>query len=1088
MRLIRFSVNHPVTICMLILGLVMGGIYSLSRMEVELLPGISIPTLVITTEVPRTSPETVHREVTLPLEEALNGVGDLVTINSISLEGESRLLLEFDWGCNVRNTEIEVRERINAISLPDAASQPLIRRFDPSQAPVFRMDILGEGLSPEILSGVADRTIKPRLERLAGVGEVEIIGGTDPEFRVIGDRERLGQYNLTLLSLIRCISTELKNRKGGTVEIEGGRVAALRIQGKANTIRDLENLIVAVPASGTPIRVRDVATVIRTNREVLSYARIDGMPSVGLSIKKSSDASVVTVVKRIRQELTRMDPVLQEKGIDLRISQDDSEYVLSSQSLVVSSIVQGAGLAGILLFLFLRDLRAAVIVVLATPVSLISAAIFLNGMGVSRNILTLGGMGLSVGLTLDSSIVLIDSIFKQLGQGLSPREAAIRGTSEVAAGIFSSTMTSVAVFVPILFIPGLMQEMFESLALAIIWSVLMSMVVGILFIPMISARILSPRRHGSEPGSRLRRALSRPFTWTGERMNRFDRFSESTLSRILGFLLKSISIKVGILVVMVAVSIASLKFLPGRGFVPEGNVDELWIRFDPPAGSTLDYVDDRVRQVEELLKSEPYSEFVSSVSSIVRQDEGRLFVRLFPRRLAPEESPEAGWIRSGEWKALSGCLQQIREGCDSIPDLGGNNFISPVDKIRGATRAPIVFKIYSKATETDLSEAEQLKRLRSEAEAFLLPEIEKVPSAIYQRVIRNEAPKEIIVSSEFDREKLSEKGVSTTQISDTIRASIYGVNAATVWDGEREIDVSVILDDGDGDGSGDFSLDSVRSLQVRSPLTGLLHQVDELAMVSEVPSEGGVILERTNRKATVNLESHFAPFDLTGETIGDVTSQMEESLLSLPGFSDTYDYRLQSEAKDTRESFADAFLALLISVGLIYMIMSSQFENFRDPLAVMVTVPLATAGSVLMLRVTGEIFSLGAFTGAVILCGVVVNNGIIMIEHVNILRRRGVRRDSAIIKGAVRKMRSIQVTSLTSILGMLPLVFGTGEGTELYRGVAAVILGGLLISTPLTLIVLPLFYSLLDEWSNFADSLGFRLASGGKRFMGGGES
>lgn len=1081
MNIIRFSVNHPVTTCMLMLALVMGGIFSLNRMEVELLPSISIPTLVVLTEVPKTSPEKVHKEVTLPLEESLNGVSNLVSLNSISLEGESRLILQLDWGTDVRAAEIEVRELVNALNLPDAASRPLIKKFDPSSAPVFRFDIVGGGLSTEDLRGLADDMIKPGLERLAGVGEVEVVGGTDPEYRVVGDRDKLAQYQLTVLSLIRAVSIESKNRKGGTIEIEDGKVASLRILGKANTEADLENLIVANPPGQSPIRIRDVAEVIRTNKETRSYARIDGSPSVGLSIKKSSDASVVTVVERIQKDLERLSPVLEKRGIEVQIAQDDSEYVISSQSLVISSIVQGGGLAGLLLFLFLRDLRAAVIVVLATPISMMSAAIFLNGFDISRNILTLGGLGLAVGLTLDSSIVLIESIYKQLSLGQNPKEAAIRGASEVAMGIFSSTMTSVAVFLPILFIPGLMQEVFKSLAHAIIWSVLMSMVVGIVFIPMVSARILSPKSADQKAATGWLGVVLRPFQKIEKAMCRWDRFSENSLSDLLKLLLQGRPLKIGILVFLIGISLLSLKFLPGRGFLPQGNVDELWIRFEAPAGVTLDYVDERLKRVEELLQTAPYRDFVKSVSADIRNDEGKLFVRLYPNREI-EGGPK---MRPPQWSSLSRCVQQIREGCDSIPDLKGKNFVSLVDKIRGGTTAPIVFKVYSRKPWSDLDESSQLKALQAEVEERILPVFKTIPSAIYQRIRINETPKEIEISTLPKRLELNEKGLTTRQISDTVRASVYGVKAATVLENGGETDVTVFLEDSNGESKGNFTPESLESLRVRSASTGLLHEIREVAVVNPSPGEGSIVLERTNRKPTVNLESHYAPYDVTGETIGDVTAQIEKALSLIPGFNDSFGYQIESEAKDTKESFSDAFFAFLISVALIYMIMCSQFEKFLDPLAIMVTVPLAAAGSVLMLNLTGELFSLGAFVGAVILCGVVVNNGIILVEYINILRQRGVERDDAIIQGSVRKLRSILITSTTSILGMVPLIFGVGEGTELYRGVAAVVVGGLIASTPLTLLALPILYSLLDELAEFSSSLGFRFSVAKDRMLGG---
>lgn len=1074
-RLIRFSVNHPVTICMMMLALLMGGAFSFSRMEVELLPSISIPTLLVTTEYPKTSPEKVHQDLTLPLEGILNGTDRLASLNSVSLEGKSQLVLELDWGCDIRTAEIQVREKINTLVLPDGAEKPLITKVDPSSAPVFRFDIYSETQTTSELRGVAEKYIQPRLERLSGVGEVEVLGGTEAEFRVVGSRDKLAQYQLTILNLVQAIRQESQNRKGGTIEIEEGRQSSLRILGKAANVADLENLIVGTTPDGRVIRVSEVAAVIRTQKAEQSYARINGQPSVGLSIRKASDASVVTVVQKIQRELQSLTPTLEQQGIQYQLSQDDSEYVLNAQNLVYGSTIQGIAFAGMLLFLFLRDLRVTLIVALTTPVSIMAGAIFLNLFGISRNVQTLGGLGLAAGMTLDSSIVLIESIYKQLNQGLKPKEAAIRGASEVATGIFVSALTTVAVFLPVLLIPGLMQEMFKSLAHAVIWSMTMSMVVGILFIPMVAARILSPQ---VDDAGNKSPALWRAFI---QRMNGFDRYSENLLSWVLGVLMRSKFRMAVVVMGLISVSVFSLVFLPGKGFLPQGKVNEVWVRFEAPQGATLDYVDGKLAEVESLLKTEPYRRFVKSVSADVKSSEGRLFVRLLPNKKTRNRDQQGRTIpgyepmRPMEWNSLPTCVQQIRQGCDTIPDLPGSCFVTVVDKVKGGTRAPIIFKVFSKEVATGVGEAEQLVSLRKQTEDQLLPQLDEVSGAVYQRVRLYKTPKEMVISTEANREVMVEKGIATEQISDTIRASVYGVKAATIFEAGNETDVTVQLEDSQGDSAGNYDRQFIETLRVQSVATGQLHEVGEISQVNEVPQEGSIVFERTDRKPTVNLESHYDSYELSRKSVDQVTDEIEKAVQSVEGFEDRYGYQIKSEAKDTHDSFADANWALIISLLLVYMIMCSQFENLLNPLAIMITVPLATAGSVFCLNAMGEIFSLAAYTGAIVLAGVVVNNGIITIEYINILRKRGLQRDRAVVEGSVRKLKSILITTLTSVFGMLPLILGIGEGTELYRGVAAVVVGGLVVSTPLTLLALPLLYSLLDELVEYLASIGFRI-------------
>ncbi|MBN2712507.1 MAG: efflux RND transporter permease subunit, partial [Planctomycetes bacterium] len=386
-------------------------------------------------------------------------------------------------------------------------------------------------------------------------------------------------------------------------------------------------------------------------------------------------------------------------------------------------------------------------------------------------------------------------------------------------------------------------------------------------------------------------------------------------------------------------------------------------------------------------------------------------------------------------------------------------------------------KIYKKRAGSSGSETKEITELQDYVKATILPAIAEVKGATYQRVKIHETPKEVLVDTSETRTELAERGVTTEDISDTVRASVYGYQPETVAENGNDVDITVVLGSKQKKESfPEFVMSSIRPMKVRSPITGGLYPISDMAQVSDKPVEGSVVLERTNRKTTATLEAFNQPYALSGRTIGDISYDVQTALHNLPGFDEEYTYDLKNLAKDTEESFMDAAKAFLISIILIYMIMCSQFERLGDPMAIMITVPLAAIGSVSALHMAGEITSLGALVGAVILCGVVVNNGIILVEYINILRARGISRDQAIVEGSVRKIRSILITSLTSIIGMLPLVLGVGEGSELYRGVAAVIVGGLMVSTPLTLVVLPLLYSLIDEMMDLVDALMFRLS------------
>jgi len=847
------------------------------------------------------------------------------------------------------------------------------------------------------------------------------------------------------------VQTESVDRRGGRVEI-GPHNYTIRVIGRARNAGDLEEIMVN-PMTRT--RIRDVASVRVKRKEAETYARINRQPTVGITVRKASGASTVTAIDRVKAELASLRRGGLPEGISVEVSQDDSDYIIAAQGIVISAILQGSILASILLVLTLRNLRSAVIVGVSAPLSLVSAFLFMRAFGVSRNVLSLGGLGIAAGMVLDSSIVILESIYKQLELGKEPREAAIQGAAEVRLGVIASNLTTVAAFLPILLMSGIIREIFRDLALAIIGAMVLSVVVGALFIPMIASRILRSRRERRQESRGVLAVLTGPCTRALEGV---DRFNEGLVGKALGFCLRRPLAGVAVVLVLLVVCLGSIRLMPGSAFLPAGKVEEIWVTVEPPIDYGIAALDEKVRQIENMLLAEDVA-YVRMVASEVRSNEAKIFVRM------KSDDPK---LPPGERRVMDvpQVLHDIRRRLADVTDVAV--YANLADKAGLGSGAPIQFKVSARNPDTHALEAVQ-----DYVKKVLVPRLKDeraVPGAFYVRTERTEPQSEYAVIP--DVSQASEKGISATAISDTIRAMVYGVVPVTI-EGERgDVDVKVI--GARRPGAGDkFRSADLAGLKVAS-IAGGYEEIRNIARIKATKSNWKI--ERTNRRDTVTLSCDLRPYRLSGRTLGQVAADAERAVKAAPRF-DEFAYQLQSTAKDNKEAFATAAKAIIISVVLIYVIMCAQFESMVHPFAIMFTLPLAAIGVVALLRYTHETLSLSALVGLIALGGIVVNNGIILIEFVNILRRRGQDRDSAIVAGSQRKLRSVMITTVTSMLGMLPILVGTGAGKELYKGSTAVLFGGLLTSAPLTLIVLPVVYAQFDRMGDIASMIGMRLRS-----------
>lgn len=1024
MGIIAFCVKRPIATSMIILALVGFGVVSLINVPVDLLPDISVPSLVVVTYDVGASAQEIEELITRPMEEVLNTVRGIKIVSSRTEENQSLIFLEFDWGIDMDLASMDVREKINLVSLPDGAADPFLWRWDPSATPVLRFDVSGEGGLPRSHRGeglaklrdMVEETIKPRLERLPGVGTVVITGGLEREIRVIVDQARLEARHLSILHVIQALARENMDCHGGRLE-QRKKELLVRTVGQFKDVSQIANTIIAV-YQGSPVYIRDVADVVDTYKEQRNFSRLNRQDSVGVAIKKESGANTVMVVNEVKAELAILKSDL-PAGIQMVISRDESEYINESQSLVISSLLYGTFFAALCLFLFLRSIRSTLVVSLSIPVSLLATFIVMNSCGITRNVLSFAGLALAGGMVLDSSIVILENIVRHMGLGKGSVDATISGSSEVMTAVLASSLTTLAVFFPIAFVKGLAGELFGDMSFTVVCALIFSLFVAFTVIPMLASRILKEKKEEatlSFAGSLIAKFTGRAVPILDAIGRRAQQILKFLLERSLGGWQKRLTI----IAIIFGISIVSFRYMPGRIFMPTGDVKELAVKLEMPVGASLARTDQAVRRVEDILFGQPE---VDTVATSVEAQMGQIHVRLKEK--------------SRDLRSPDEVVKAIRKEASRI--AGATVKVNKVDKVKGAGGLGTAIEIKVKGTNRS-----RMAQITQQIASGL-----KETTGVFD-ITTTEMKGSPELSITIDRERASDLGLSVDQVSILINTYLSGHVATRFREGDKEIDIRV-----QGRKIDRESIREVGNLIIPTP-TGRQVSLASIARITR--SRGALEIEREDQQEIYSVSADVELEYALGSVVNDIRTDIFQKL----------DYpldliKLKGVARQMNESFGQLGWALLISLVLIYMIMAAQFESLVYPFVIMFAIPLASIGVVVGLRVAGEQVSIAAMVGMIMLAGIVVNNAIILIDFINILRARGVERREAIIQSSLTRMRPIFITTLTTVLAMIPLTLGLGAGAEMYRAIAIVIVFGLSIATLLTLVVIPIIYSLMDD-------------------------
>lgn len=1152
-----FTTSRPVALLMVFLAAVVFGLLSYKRLPITLMPELTYPTITVRTEYPGAAPEEVENDISRPIEEALGVIGGLRRISSISRADLSDVVLELSWDTEISAATQDILERLDQVFLPDGAERPLILHFDPALDPVMELSLSGHGQRFEGEAGLrrlrrlADLQIKRALEPIKGVAAVRVRGGLEEEIQVRVDDEKLERTGLSIQAVIDRLRQENINVAGGTIK-EGRTEYMVRTLNEYQNLDQIRQTIIARPA-GREVRVEDVATVAWGNKERQILTRTDGGESVQIDIFKEADTNIVALAQRVRERIGSFDPsqpppppqaavqraetkgpgagapqrvvglresIYRGEGALLRVVADRSTFIESSIAEVRSTAIVGGLLAILVLALFLRNAWSTFIIGVSIPISLLMTFAPLNLLGVSLNIMSLGGLALGIGMLVDSSIVVLESIFRCREDGDDVVAAAVRGTREVRGAVVASTLTSIAVFFPMVFVEGIAGEAFGDLGMAVVISLLASLVVAVFFIPMLASRKLRTGDASSrfslagfragrqaEEDARALIRWRRQGSWAGRAIRFLPavagfvyiaiRFLLAALLEVLGkgllWILIGASILVtrgvwprlcalvgllllplikltdailgalrrayppllrwalahtGLMVLAMAAAVGlSISLARGLGseLLPEVHQGELTFEVSLPVGTPLEATDAILEPVEQAILAD--REYIGALIMTVgfdaenakNADEGEHSARFKVLLQRPEKSV---WQHLAALFGAGGddieqredaVIARLRRRLAEVPDLEAR----VVRPVLFSSHTPIEVEVHG-------DDLKRLKSLGDEVASVMatMPELADIDLSLSRG-----APEVQIV---YDRERLSRYGLNLRQTAELVRNQVKGFEATRFNLHDRRVPILVRLAAVDRE-----AVDDIGTLDVNP---GAARPIPLSAIADIELGEGPSEVRRIDRRRVAVVGAN-----LSNASLGAAVSALRSQLTERIDWPSDMTFYIAGQNEEWERSRNSLFLALALSIFLVYVIMAAQFESLVQPLVIMLTIPLAFFGTFLALAAFDISLSVVVFLGMIMLAGIVVNNAIVLVDYINTLRGRGMALEEAVVAAGSARLRPILMTTATTVLGLAPMALGLGDGAEIRTPMAIAVISGLVVSTVLTLLIIPAIYALFDR-------------------------
>ena len=1036
MSITRTVVNRPTTLLIIFILLLGLGLYAALDLAIDLFPEINPPVLFIFSNYSGAGPQEVETTLTRPLEGALSNVSNIDTITSTSTEGGSQIMLEFTWGTNMAEASNDVRDKLEFIKpyLPEDAESPQIFKFDPAMIPILNLMVAGNR-SPEELREIAEDIVQPRLEQVEGVAMVAVMGGREKVVRVEVPQNRLEAYNLTLTQISAMLRGQNVQISAGTIT-EGSKNYLILTAGEFEDLDQIRNSVVAYrggagnPGSGSNrvVRLRDIANVYEGFKKEENTVLINGKPGVYIFIQKQSGTNSVKTANSV---LARLDEVNREIPLDVKIEviYDTTNLIRNSLRQVSSTAVTGAFLAVVILIFFLRSFKSTLIIGLSIPISFIITLMLMYFFGLTLNIMTLAGLALGIGMLVDNSIVILENIYRYREKGAKLTASAILGSQEMINAIMASTLTTICVFAPLVLFRsqlGMMGELFSGLAFTVVISLSSSLLVAIFLVPVLTSKYLPLR-------SRKQRPLRGILKTLDDALERLFRGIENLYRRILRVILRRRKTTVFLIFL---VFVGSLFLIPYAGFklMPESEEDFVQITVELPIGTKLEVTKAMMRQLELLVNEEiaDYKDVISSSGErsfmgflgVAQSHKGELTLTLpsYEQRIESSTTIKQKLRRHFHDfpSAIFSFSEGHRAGGDATPidimvksnDLDKGKEVA--EKILG-----ILERDFPEVTEPDMDRREGLPQI----EIFL------------------------------DRDKAYSLGLNVHDIGKEVRANIDGIASSKYRAGGNEYDILVILDERDRDALPDLQkIFCLNNQGMRVPLSSFAHLEKTV---------GPVDIKREDQTRVIHIEGGIAP----GAKLNEVQRAIEAKIIEEIPVDENVIITFSGDWAEFMEYGNKFIVIMIVALCLVFGVMASQFESFLDPFIIFFTIPLTLIGVILLYVTTGETFSLFTAVGLVMLGGIAVNNGIVLVDYTNLMRKRGMGIIEACIEAGGNRLRPILMTTLTTVLGLIPMSFFPGEGSELIQPIGKTVVGGLTVSALLALFLIPVIYAMFNIFS-----------------------
>jgi HAE1 family hydrophobic/amphiphilic exporter-1 len=983
------------------------GILSFSRLSIDLLPNIQFPVAMVITDYPGAGPLEVENIVTRNIERAMATVNNLKEQRSISSTGRSMIILEFHQGTNLDFATLDMREKLDFIKgmLPDGVNAPIVFKMDPNMMPIMAFGAYKEGMDMAQTKTWVEDFLKPRIESVDGVASVTVSGGYEREIKVIVDPGKLAHYGLTMLNIVNALRMDNLNLPGGAI-VEGNYNLLVRTTGEFTSIEDIKKTPVISPR-GVYI-LEDIALIEEGERENLFYSKINDQDAIHFSVQKESTANTVMVARRVNKEIERLKN--QSNNTDIIKIFDQSVFINRSINAVARNVIIGGLLAIVVLFFFLKNPRPVLVIATAIPLSVIATFIFIYFSGITLNMISLGGLALGVGMLIDNSIVVLENIFRMQKEEKDPKKVAILGSNQVAMAITASTLTTISVFLPIFFVEGIAAEIFKELALTVAFSLTASLVVALTLVPMLSSKLLK--------GEDLRQEF------INQGINKWYKSA-------LNWSLAHRKTVVFLTLLIFALSFLVVPFL-GAEFFPEMDQGQIDIRIRMPKGTKFEETLLAVNRVEEVLKDIKEVKEVASTIGVggsnpfagggLGSDSGNITIILDRMDKRGRDAKEIGEEIRNKTTMIPGARIEVSSG-GFIGSLTGGG-------------APISIDIKGEELSILNNISEDIKGI-----------VEGVRGTREVNTSLIEGLPELRIS--LDKGKAAPLGITVPILASSVQYFLQGISATPLRLDGKEIDIRVQVPY-----KRDYNISDLEEIPIPSP-TGVFVPLSSVAMISH--GRGPIQIEREDQTRMVSVTSSLVGRDVR-TAINEIKTKLND--YEIP---EGYILKFGGENQQINEAFYNLGLALILGVILVYMVMASQFESLVYPLIIMLLVPLAFTGALISMAFIYRPLSVPAYLGLIMLAGIVVNNGIVLVDYINNRKANGLNTNEAILEGGPTRLRPILMTTITTILGLVPLALGIGEGSEIQIPLAVTVIGGLILSTILTLIVIPVLYSIADD-------------------------